>query len=216
MIIGCAEGVRGGGFLYTNKNSISLGCVYLASQLAEKKQPILQLYQKLKLHPAIASLIEGGKSAEYSAHLVSEAGNAGVPDIPGREGLLLVGDGAGLVINYGYSIRGIDLAVLSGIAAAQAIIQAETPSARLDLYVNEFKKTLLPAMKQAEALNQFLHIPRLYYQYPKLALDIMAKAYSITGRNEWLLRKQVLQLIKENHLSIRRVILDIFKGARSI
>lgn len=216
MILGCTEGIHGGGFLYTNKNSISLGCVFMASELAAQKRPVHQLFQQLKLHPAIYQLIEGGQTVEYSAHLVSEAGNIGVPNQLSREGFMLIGDSAGFVINYGYSIRGMDLAMLSGMAAAQAIIHAKDTASCGPLYVNELKRVLFPTMQETAAYSHFLHIPRLYAQYPKLALDIMSQVYAVASRNETSLRKQIIGLIKKNHLSLWQLLRDGIKGVKSI
>ena len=61
MILGCTEGIHGGGFLYTNKESISLGCVFMPGEVARHKKSIQEIFQDLKMHPAIYSLIAGGK-----------------------------------------------------------------------------------------------------------------------------------------------------------
>src|SRR5437899_2623941 len=67
-------GLRGGGFLYTNKASLSLGLVVSSEDLARKKVEIQDLQTKFRMHPAVQRLIRGGKVAEDSADLVPELG----------------------------------------------------------------------------------------------------------------------------------------------
>ncbi len=122
MILGCTEGIHGGGFLYTNQDSISLGCVFMPEEVAAHGKSVHEIFQDFKMHPAIYPLIADGETVEYGAHLVSEEGYRGIPKKLYRDGFLMVGDAAGFVINTGYSIRGIDLAIVSGVAAARAII----------------------------------------------------------------------------------------------
>ncbi|HYS73592.1 MAG TPA: FAD-dependent oxidoreductase, partial [Thermoplasmata archaeon] len=59
-------GLRGGGFLYTNKSSVSLGLVVSSEDLSRKKVEIQDLQTKFRMHPAVQRLIKGGKVAEYS------------------------------------------------------------------------------------------------------------------------------------------------------
>ena len=128
VLIGCSDNVLGGGFLYTNKESISLGLVLNPADLAGQGKQIHEIMQELKMHPAIYPLIKDGTTVEYSAHLVPEIGYHAMPEKLYRDGLLLVGDAAGMVVNTGTSIRGIDLAIVSGVAAAQAILKNENSS----------------------------------------------------------------------------------------
>ncbi len=41
------------------------------------------------------------------------------------DGIVVAGDAAGLCLNIGYTVRGMDLAIASGEAAAKAIIKAK-------------------------------------------------------------------------------------------
>jgi len=55
-------GLRGGGFLYTNKASVSLGLVVSSEDLARKKVEIADLQTKFRMHPAVQRLVKGGRS----------------------------------------------------------------------------------------------------------------------------------------------------------
>src|SRR5256886_11590853 len=109
-------GLRGGGFLYTNKASVSIGLVVSSEDLSRKKIEVQDLQTKFRMHPAVQRLLRGGKVVEYSAHLVPELGAGMMPQLS-SDGVLVVGDAAGFLINNGYTFRGVDLAIASGIAA---------------------------------------------------------------------------------------------------
>jgi electron transfer flavoprotein-quinone oxidoreductase len=82
----------------------------------------LRCFQDFKMHPAICPLLEGGKTVEYGRHLVAEEGYRRIPKRLYREGFLVCGEAAGFFVNLGYTIRGIDLAVLSGLAAVDGSV----------------------------------------------------------------------------------------------
>ena len=87
---------------------------------------------------------------------------------------MVVGDAAGFGINTGTIIRGMDLAMLSGLAAANAVIQAEQPSRVGPLYMEQLNELLLlPSMKVFQGWHEILGIPRVFEQYPNLANEVL-------------------------------------------
>ncbi len=68
------DGMMGTGFLYTNKESLTIGGLHARRlrEQPEQDQPYV-LLGEMKRHPAIAPLIEGGEMKEYRAHLIPEA-----------------------------------------------------------------------------------------------------------------------------------------------
>ena len=113
------QGMTGGGFLYTNQNSLSLGLVIGIHDLMYKT-PALHphdLLEAFKARPEIEVLIAGGQSVEYSAHGIPEGGLKAMPKLY-ADGILAAGDAAGLCLNQGVTLRGMDLAMVSGILAA--------------------------------------------------------------------------------------------------
>lgn len=217
MILGCTEGIHGGGFLYTNKESISLGAVFMPEEAAQKRRSVHEIFQDMKMHPSIFPLIEGGETVEYGAHLVTESGYRGVPAKLYREGFLMVGDAAGFVVNTGYSIRGIDLAIVSGIAAAKAVIAAQNTAEVGPLYMKELDNTkLLPAMKATDGFYDILDTPWLYDQAPNLAIGVLKNLYTVDGQVPGSIKKDVTRLIKANGLSRWQLIKFGFKGVRSL
>ncbi len=113
--------IPGGAFIYANKDSVSIGIViHLDSAVSMLKRKVYELVEALRLHPKLGRLWADGDIMEYAAHLTIES-----PDfIPRRlvhDGLVVVGDAAGLILNAGFTIRGVDYAVYSGILAAEAV-----------------------------------------------------------------------------------------------
>ncbi len=216
MILGGSHGVNGGTFLYTNRESISLGCVFLPHMLVEKKVSIHQILQEIKLHPAISELVEGGTTVEYGAHLVPEAGWSHVPEKLHCPGLLMVGDAAGFVINQGYTIRGMDLAILSGVAAARAILQEGEPAAIGSMYVTELEQIgLQAAMQQFAGFPSVMENPRLFTTYPALANDVFQQLYQLNTAVPDPLLKGVFNTLKE-HTSIGALARDGWNIYRAV
>ena len=111
------------GFLYTNGDTVSVGIEFLISDIDKTGKSVPELLEEFKELPEVADLIGGGKLLEYSAHLVRKSASEKIGKLYG-DGVLLAGDTAGLVANFGWAIRGMDLAVESGRLAAEAVIRA--------------------------------------------------------------------------------------------
>lgn len=217
MIMGCTEGIHGGGFLYTNADSISLGAVFMPEGAVRNGRQIHDIFQDFKMHPAIYPLIKDGETVEYGAHLVSEMGFRGIPKKIYKDGLLLVGDAAGFVINTGYSIRGIDLAIISGAAAARAIL-AETDAVKVGpCYMQELKDLkVLPTMKAVDGYYDLLEIPRIYKNYPRIATDVFSSMYNVNGSVPPSMKKEIKSIIKRNGVSVWHLLKDGIRGYKSL
>ena len=79
------DGMMGTGFLYTNKESLTIGvgCMLGDFKANPNKTSPYALLEQMKRHPSIAPLIEGGEMKEYTAHLIPEGGLKAVPQIYG-------------------------------------------------------------------------------------------------------------------------------------
>jgi electron transfer flavoprotein-quinone oxidoreductase len=116
-------GLPGGGFIYTNRDSLSVGLVAQIGALRDwqSESHLHELLEEFKQRLDVAPLIKGGKTVEYGAHTIPEGGLRALPP-PGMPGLLLAGDAAGFVLNTGPVLRGMDLALASGVLAARSIV----------------------------------------------------------------------------------------------
>ncbi|MBP2631801.1 MAG: monooxygenase FAD-binding protein [Firmicutes bacterium] len=215
-ILGQTNGVQGGGFLYTNKDSISLGIVLSPAALAQQKKKIADIYQDFKMHPAIYQMIGDGTTSEYSAHLVPENGWNSVPKQLYRDGFLIVGDAAGFCVNTGTMIRGIDLAIVSGVAAAQAVLGAKSRQEVGPSYVRELHELqLIPTMKLFAGWPEITSMSRMTKQYPEMMNEMMKFMFTVDGKLPEKM-PSAMKKIMEKHISLGQLIADGWKGFRAI
>jgi electron transfer flavoprotein-quinone oxidoreductase len=216
-LLGITGGVRGGGFLYTNSESLSLGLVvHLDSLKASGRTPCDLLNRALE-HPRIKKLVKGGVPLEYSAHLVPEGGYQGLRKLS-TAGLLVAGDAAGLCYTNGINLEGINLAMTSGALAAETAleaIQAQDFSAqRLSLYRKKLAASfVLKDMRTFSQAADMLHIDRLFETYPELAVSIFEKIYRARG----IPRDRLLKLVRKElagKVKKRDLLRDGFKMGR--
>lgn len=121
LVGGALSGMLALGFIYTNKNSISLGIGACLEDLKAKKIRPYELLEQLKAHPSVAALIEGGELIEYSAHLIPEGGYNAMPKLY-TDGAMVVGDAAMLVNNVHF--EGTNMAMISGKFAGETALEA--------------------------------------------------------------------------------------------
>lgn len=179
-------GAVGGGFLYTNRESISLGTVVTLGDIGTGKNvKVPEMVERFKANPIIAPLIQGGKLLEYSAHLVPEAGYKMIPELFWN-GVLIAGDAAGFVMNLGITIRGMDLAIESGRLAAVAILNAKEKgdfsTASLSIYRTLLEKSfVMRDLRHYQNMPSLLNSTELFNAIPSVTDDILSKLFIVDG-----------------------------------
>ncbi len=132
----------GGGFVYgLNGRQVVVG---IAAGL-DYKDPMfdphaaLQVYKK---HPLIAKILEKGKLIRYGAKTIPEGGLYSLPRLY-HDGVMIVGDSAGFLSMP--SLKGVHLAIESGMLAAQSAFEAlkknDFSAKQLGLYEELFRKS---------------------------------------------------------------------------
>jgi electron transfer flavoprotein-quinone oxidoreductase len=168
-----SNGMTGMGFIYTNKECLSIGIGCLVSDFAEKGETPYGLLEAFKRHPSVAPLIQGSEVKEYAAHLIPEGGYKAIPELFG-DGWVVVGDAAQL--NNAIHREGSNLAMTSGRLAGEAIFQVKSrrdpmTKQNLSLYkslldnsfvMKDLKKYKdMPALLHTNSKNFFLTYPQL-------------------------------------------------------
>ena len=211
------DGLMGGGFLYTNETTLSLGLVCGLHHLKEAKKSVPQMLEDFKKHPTVAPLIAGGKLLEYAAHVVPEAGLKMQSELV-RDGVLIAGDAAGMCMNLGFTIRGMDLAIASGEAAAKAVLGAmkrdDFSKKSLEDYLGFLESGPLRDMKAYQKMPAFLDNPRMFTQYPEMAVGIAGDLFTITGKTPVPLRKNILSYAKK--VGFINLVKDGIKGVTAL
>jgi electron-transferring-flavoprotein dehydrogenase len=108
----------GGSFVYPlGEDLVTIGMV-VGLDYRDAALSVHDLLQELKTHPRIRRILAGGERLQWGAKTIPEGGFVALPDRFHAPGLLLVGDGVGLV-NVP-ALKGIHYAIESGRLAAEA------------------------------------------------------------------------------------------------
>jgi len=185
--VGYASGeVKGGGFLYTNRDTLSIGVVVQIASLAQNKARAYDLLDQFKQHSAVAPLVRDSTTLEYSAHMIPEGGWAMLPTLS-RAGFMIVGDAAGFVFAAGLFLEGMNFAIASGLAAAAAAQKAHADRDFSARSMARYRKQL-EASFVLKDLKNFRHTPafvnneRLQNVYPDLLCDTLENIYRSNGK----------------------------------
>jgi electron-transferring-flavoprotein dehydrogenase len=112
----------GGSFIYPmGEDMVTLGMV-VGLDYRDAELSVHDLLQELKTHPLVRKLLEGGERVAWGAKTIPEGGFLSLPKRLHAPGLLICGDGAGLV-NVP-ALKGIHYAIESGSLAAEAAFAA--------------------------------------------------------------------------------------------
>ena len=208
------HGAFGGGFLYTNRESISIGVVAGIESVAKKAtRPVYQMLEDLKAHPAVAPVIAGARVVEHSGHMVPEGGLAMMPCLVG-DGVVVTGDAAMLCVNLGYTVRGMDYAVTSGQLAGRAVAAAldagNVSEAGLSRYTRMLEDSyVLKDMRQFARVPAFMEgFDRMFGVYPAMARDMMNALFVVDGSPTAPMKKSMLPIVRRAGFG------NLFKDAR--
>lgn len=213
------QGRIGGGFLYTNRDTISIGLVATVSDLVDADTPIYQLLDDFKRHPSVAPMIAGGTVLEHSGHLVAEGGYDAMPPLVG-DGVLLAGESALMCVNAGYTVRGMDFAIAAGQqagrSAAAALEAGDTSATGLAGYRTALEDSfVLKDLKLLRRVPRFMeNTPRIFGTYPALARDAMRSLFLVDGTPMNPVRRSMLPLARRvGYLNLAR---DLSRGVKAL
>jgi electron-transferring-flavoprotein dehydrogenase len=117
----------GGSFVYPmGDDMVTIGMV-VGLDYRDASLSVHDLLQELKTHPRIRKILAGGERVQWGAKTIPEGGFVALPKQFHASGLLLTGDGVGLV-NVP-ALKGIHYAIESGRLAAEAAWRTLEPGA---------------------------------------------------------------------------------------
>jgi electron transfer flavoprotein-quinone oxidoreductase len=219
-IVGCTGDIAGGGFIYTNLDTISVGVVLRLSDLAASDVRPEELIAGLKSHPMVAPLVRGATLEEYSAHVIPEGGWNMMPTL-GCDGMLVSGDAAAFCLAAGLWLEGVNFAIGGGAAAGAAAVAAIDSGSTGDRMVDDYRSRLegsfvLADHKRLRRVPEMLLSEDVQFRYPRLICDLVESVYQVTnpvpkpGITRLLLRAK-----KEHGVTWRMLVRDAWKGYRS-
>jgi electron transfer flavoprotein-quinone oxidoreductase len=184
-MIGATGSIPGGGFLYTNADTVSVGVVVSLTGLAEAGVRPERLIAHLKAHPAVAPYLRGATLREYSAHLIPEGGYDAMPRLA-IDGMLIAGDAAGMCLAAGLWLEGVNFAIGSGLAAGRALDRAiaagDTTAAGLAGYRRDLEAGFVLAdHKRLRGAPRLVLSDRVQQCYPGLVCDLAESLFTVTN-----------------------------------
>ncbi len=220
-IIGCTGDIAGGGFIYTNLDSVAVGVVLRLTDLAESKRRAEDLIADLKAHPMVAPLVKGGQLEEYSAHLIPEGGYDTMPTL-GSPGLLVSGDAAAFCLSGGLWLEGVNFAIGGGKAAGDAAVAAlDSGRSGSKAMVADYRSRLhgtfvLADHKKLRKAPGLVLSDRVQFRYPQLVCDLLEGVFWVDNPNPKPgIVKLFFRTLKNSPLKLRHVIKDAWLGLRT-
>jgi len=213
------QGMFGNGFIYTNRDSLSVGIGCALKELAEKNINPHDLLEYFKNHPCVRDLLRNGKTEEYCAHMIPEGGYRNLSKLV-FDGLLLIGDCAGLV-NTSFFHEGSNLAMASGVYAAEAIIEAlnkgdfsrKTFSSYEESLRNSFVVEDLKKFQYFPALGE--KCPELVSDYPEILAEIVTGYFAVDEKPKRIIEREVIRRLRKK-LGIVRLGKNMFNVAKAM
>lgn len=213
-----SRGMVGTGFLYTNRESISIGIGCVVSDLAEKRISASALLEAFKAHPSVRSLLEGSEMREYSAHLIPEGGYKAVPQLYG-DGWLVAGDAAHFV--NAVHREGSNLAMTSGRLAGETVVWLKRRREAFSVEnLAEYKRRLegsfvMKDMKKYRGIPRLLHgNKQLFDIYPRLVSRAAQIWLRVDGVDKRTKEGEIVRDLRKSR-GVRGVLGDAFKLARA-
>lgn len=219
------RGLAGFMFIYTNKDTLSVGGGALLSQMADTRLSREELEQRtpnallehFKSHPAIRPYLQGGETVEYLAKMIPEGGYRGIPKLYGA-GYLVCGDAA--MLSNPVHREGSNLAMESGRLAGETVIRAKERQDFSEHTLREYKFKLdnswvMADMKKYDKAVPLLeHNPQMLTEYPGLLDRAMDEFFRVDGVGKQEKQKRIRRLfMKEGGL---RLVRDSLVAARSL
>ncbi|GAC1322894.1 MAG: FAD-dependent oxidoreductase [Chloroflexota bacterium] len=196
-----SHNMMGSGWIYTNKDSVSVGFGAIVSHMVETRARPNDLIEELKAHPAVRPLLAGSEIKEFSAHLIPEVKFDEMPR-PYGDGYMLLGDTAGFV-NFLYQ-EGSNMAITSGKLAGETAIAARArgdfSAATLSLYEQKLQQSyILKDLYDLRNAPGFFRSHREFFGvYPRILNSAAREFLSVDAAPKKQKRGDILRLVRNN------------------
>ncbi|MEM0279742.1 MAG: FAD-dependent oxidoreductase [Metallosphaera sp.] len=207
VLVGFVDGLLGGAFSYVNKDTISLGATVKVNSLQSERVLARDLVELVREKLGIE-----GDILEYSAHLIPYYGYDKLPPVYAPN-LLITGDAAGLLINDGFVIRGMDLAIGSGMIAGRAakkILDQGDPT-KTQVYEEMLNDSfVMKDMIIARRAFSLMNNERLFNAYPEILCSVLSRMFTVSGNRQRLLNV-LIEEIKKRDLTLTETVKDLME-----
>jgi electron transfer flavoprotein-quinone oxidoreductase len=193
-------GMSGFMFIYTNKDTLSVGGGALLSEFNATLRSPNDLMEHFKNHPSVKPLLRGAETVEYLAHLIPEGGYRGIPKVYGP-GYLVCGDAA--MLSNPVHREGSNLAMVSGRFAGETVIHAKETGDFSEGRLREYKGKLdnswiMADMKKYDKAVPLLeHNPQMLTKYPQILDSALDEFFRVDGTSKWEKQSKIFKTIRK-------------------
>ncbi|HRK96576.1 MAG TPA: FAD-dependent monooxygenase [Rhodospirillales bacterium] len=213
------EGMLGTGFIYTNKESLSVGIGCLVSDFVDTGVTPYGLLERFKQHPSIRQLLDGSEVKEYAAHLIPEGGYRAMPKLFG-DGWLIVGDAAQMVNSL--HREGSNMAMSSGRMAAETVVELRRNGQPMTAKALRLYREKLDASYVIKDLKKYRDLPSVLHRnkqfvttYPRLLSRAAQTWIRVDGEDKKTKERAIAKSFLKGR-SLRGLVGDAFKIARAM
>ncbi len=209
---GAVKGTVGSAFIYTNYDSLSVGVGSIIAEYLRLRLAPYEMLDSFKAHPMVRPLLRGGETVEYATKMIPEDSYDHLSDLY-EDGLLLIGDCAGLV-NPSIHHEGTNLAMASGVAAAEAVLEARKKNdfskAALATYRERLEHSwVMKDLKRYRDTVHFLLENREFVNdYPDLTVRLIRRYFTIDDTPKDDVIRELWRVIRDE--------VSFFKAARQM
>ena len=185
--------IGGGAFVYTNKDTLSVGLVVSMDSLIRRTTErfdevgkLIDVLDEFEAHPMVAELLDGAQALEYSAHNIPK-GHKAILKRPYADGFLVAGDALGSFVKIGPMIDGMRRAITSGMMAAAAFMGASSSGSFRARNLSRYRELLDPIYEDVGRSGRDSFISEssfTYHTLPRLlfATGIISSVYRFEPR----------------------------------
>jgi electron transfer flavoprotein-quinone oxidoreductase len=151
---------------------------------------------------------------EFSAHLIPEHGHKGIPQLV-TDGLLLVGDAAHFV-NSSFYHEGTNLAMASGVMAAETILEAKQKGdfsrKALQRYEERLRESfVMKDLERYQGVPDFVaENPKFFQDYPELLIGMLREYFTISETPKEEVWRKILRMRRKN-ISLVKAFMEMKK-----
>jgi electron transfer flavoprotein-quinone oxidoreductase len=220
------RGAMGAGFIYTNRDTLSVGLGIPLAALKERAIRPNEALNEFKLQPVVRRILRGTTPEEYSAHLIPEMAPQYLPRLVG-DGIVVVGGAAGVVNANPLFHEGANMAMASGVIAAETVIAAhkagDYSAKTLSAYADRLRESFVwKDYARYEQLTRMAEShPQLFDKYPYEFAEMARKFFTVApGEGGMQVPKRALELAVVDHflaelglLSFGMDLMDVARAA---
>ena len=216
---GAVKGMVGSAFIYTNRDSISVGVGCLIEDYLSTKTAPYELLDHFKAHPSVAPLLRGSETVEYATKMIPEDSYNDLSDLF-ASGVMLVGDCAGLV-NPSIHHEGTNLAMASGVFAAEAVLEARRLGDFSKAGLASYRRRLDDSwvMKDLAHYRDAVHFLRTNREfvddYPRLTVELIRDYFTIDDTPKADVRRRLIRKVRDE-VAFFRLLRQMWRARKTL